>query len=99
MTSFPLLLALCLMASWVRSGVSFSAGPPSSVCGSMTPSHDVGAQTSAPPFALTATPTSVEAGQAVTVTLAATDGGTFKGFLVQARTQAGEPVGDFTQIE
>ena len=63
---------------------SYSSGPPSSVCNSMTPGHGFAPQKSPIPFQLVPEEQIIEAGETVNLVLKSTDSKKFQGFLVRA---------------
>lgn len=85
-----------IFALTVPSALGYSAGAPEGVCEDMTPQHGAIPQTSRLPFAVTVDKKAVTRGGTVQITLSGTQNhATFKGFLVQVRNAAGEPVGAF----
>jgi len=73
-------------------------GAPIDACEDMLPQHGAPAQTKESPYTLTPNRKSVKAGESITLTLASKDFSKFKGFLVQARNNAGLPIGSFMPL-
>lgn len=85
-----------IVALTVPGAIGYSAGAPEAVCGDMTPQHGAVPQTSALPFVVKVDKNKVSAGGTVQITLSGTRGhAAFKGFLLQVRNAAGEPIGTF----
>jgi len=78
--------------------LSYGAGAPEDACVSMTPNHGVDPQKSAAPYQLLLSSNDVLSGGSVTVTIKGTKGNSFKGFLLQARDSAENPIGTFQDI-
>lgn len=77
-----------------RLTLAYPSGPPTSgptsACESMTPNHGRDAMVTDPPFIITVSPSGMYSSRdTLTVSLQATDGGSFKGFFVQARPADG----------
>lgn len=86
MRSTTALLLLLLLATVVDYASGFSRSVPTSACQSMEPSHGAAAQTTAPPYRITASAACYTPGQPITVTLSgASSSASFRGFLVEAR--------------
>lgn len=77
---------------------SYTGGAPTEVCEDMLPQHGAPAQTKDSPYTLTPNRKSVKAGESITLTLAAKDLSKFKGFMVQARDNAENPIGTFAPL-
>ncbi|XP_051543211.1 putative ferric-chelate reductase 1 [Myxocyprinus asiaticus] len=96
--SFEKMLVLILLSAFVGIVQSYGNGQVSGVCDYMIPGHSPNsAQTSNPPFTVTADRTIFKEGEEITVTLSAQSGVSFEGFMLQAR-QVGSstPIGTFT---
>ncbi|XP_053350486.1 putative ferric-chelate reductase 1 [Clarias gariepinus] len=90
------LILLLLGCVWVCE--CYPNGQVSSSCDNLTPSHGSSAQTSAPPYTVTADTSSYKQGDTITVTLSVTSG-SFKGFLLEARQVGGSSaVGSFSLV-
>ncbi|NP_001083026.2 putative ferric-chelate reductase 1 precursor [Danio rerio] len=85
-----LLFILVLCVGLVQ---SYKNGLVSEVCDSMMPNHGANAQTSSPPFTVTADKTTFKEGDQIKVTLNSQTGYYFEGFMLQAR-----PVGSSSTI-
>ncbi|TRY95822.1 hypothetical protein DNTS_022041 [Danionella cerebrum] len=92
-----LLMWLFVVLSCVGIVDGYADGSVSSVCGTMMPNHGVPAQSSTPPFSVTAGKSTFKEGDVITVTLSGLSGNQFEGFLLEAR-QVGQnnPIGTFT---
>lgn len=93
-----LLLASLAAAGCLTPVESYSGGAPTEVCEDMLPQHGAPAQTKDSPYTLTPNRKSVRAGESITLTLAAKDLSKFKGFMVQARDNADNPIGSFAPL-
>nr|XP_055037976.1 putative ferric-chelate reductase 1 isoform X4 [Misgurnus anguillicaudatus] len=91
------MLLYILLSACVGTVHLYSHGVVTSACSSMSPNHDgASAQTSSPPYTVTAVPTSFKEGDEITVTLRAVSGD-FEGFMLQARrVETSIPIGTFT---
>jgi len=83
---------------YLKSAQGYETGAPLEVCENMLPQHGAPAQTNDSPYTLTPNRKSVKGGETVTLTLASKDFSKFKGFMVQARNNAGVPIGSFTPL-
>lgn len=99
---FEMNLIFLLLLIFAVSCMSFPTGAPASqsVCDSMTPNH-AGAlpQESASPYQLVVSSNSIKSGEILTVEIQANDERSFKGFLLMARTNTENIVGEFMQDE
>merc|ERR1719450_458934 len=74
-------------------------GAPPSQCDSMTPGHGPQPQTSNPPYQVTVSSSKVSPGGQLTVELQPTGSGTFKGFLLEARSVEDDSIiGSFVTV-
>ncbi|KAM9488282.1 putative ferric-chelate reductase 1 [Clarias gariepinus] len=90
------LILLLLGCVWVCE--CYPNGQVSSSCDNLTPSHGSSAQTSAPPYTVTADTSSYKQGDTITVTLSATSWG-FRGFILEARQVGGNTaIGSFSLV-
>lgn len=80
----PALLIVAILT--FRGAVGSPGGAPAAACDNMTPNHSGTAQTGASPYTIIPSAQTYQCGQSITVTLAATGGNNFRGFLCQART-------------
>ncbi|XP_060563735.1 putative defense protein 3 [Ruditapes philippinarum] len=71
-----------MMYYLVTSTDGYSIGAPMGACDTMTPSHGAVAQTSPSSYTITPSSSTFDCGESISITLS---GGTFKGFLCQAR--------------
>jgi len=93
-----LLFLTALVVFSVDYVTSFSSGVPPlrSVCLGMTPQHEkYTPQTSAAPYSITISNTTVNGGNNIEVILRSTGDAKFKGFYIQGRDDKGNPVGSF----
>lgn len=96
---FNILIAVA--ACLVVSTSAHKDGAPRSVCTSLTPHHGskYHPQPNSPPYLLVLSRNSLQGGAALTITLKSEfPDVSFKGFLVQARNENEEPVGEFTVL-
>lgn len=97
-----LLLALIVISFAVAKCLATPNGAPPAACESMTPSHGFEAQTTISPYQLRTMQKTVKGGETITVEIFSTVvGESFKGFLLQARTESVdyEIVGEFLENE
>lgn len=87
---------LVLLAHFTPWASGFSIGAPDTTCGNLEPVHGVPRQSTPAPYTLTPSVVEIEGGKQMLVTLEATGGTAFKGFLLQARnSDTQEVVGTF----
>lgn len=83
--------------------MSSPSGAPATqaVCDSLTPGHEVDSQQGPSPFSLVISPTTVKGGDIIKVEIQSSDGRTFRGFYIQARTTEAEfqVLGEFLEDE
>ena len=77
---------------------AYSRGAPTSACGSMKPGHASQSQTSASPYKVTVSGSTVSTGGQLTVELNPTGSETFKGFFLQARNSDDDIIGSFETV-
>lgn len=97
-----LLSALIVISFAVTKCLASPNGAPPAACESMTPGHGFEAQTTISPYQLRTQQKAVKGGETVTVEIISTVAGrSFKGFLLQARTEGDdyEIVGEFLENE
>lgn len=97
-----ILLALIVISFGATICLASPNGAPPAACDNMTPGHGVEAQTTISPYQLRVLQRSVKGGETVTVEIFSTVAGeSFKGFLLQARTEGDdyEVVGEFLENE
>lgn len=93
------LLFVSLAASGcLRPVQGYAGGAPTEVCEDMLPQHGAPVQTTESPYTLTPNRKTVRGGDSITLTLAARDQSKFKGFMVQARDGAENPIGSFAPL-
>lgn len=96
-------ICLVLVLSLILKCSAFPDGAPASeeLCGTLLPSHGVSAQTSASPFKIIVSSTSIDGGEIIDVEIRADAGRSFKGFYLIARTLqgAGRDLGEFLLSE
>ncbi|XP_078501418.1 putative ferric-chelate reductase 1 [Lissotriton helveticus] len=94
MCALQVVIALCLLH--FTTVFSYPNGKVSIVCGSMLPDHKSAPQTTVAPYKILVSKTTFIPGDQITVTLEATTGSTFQGFLMEARSVGGDfTVGKF----
>jgi hypothetical protein len=71
------------------------------VCDNLTPGHGVAGQEDPSPFSLVISQTTAKGGETIRVEIQSSDGRTFRGFYIQARTNAAEfqMIGEFLEDE
>nr|XP_055037978.1 putative ferric-chelate reductase 1 isoform X2 [Misgurnus anguillicaudatus] len=91
-----MMLLYILLSACVGTVHMYPDGQVSGVCSSMVPAHSSSStQTSSSPYTITATPTSFNSGDEITVTLSGSVN--FKGFMLQAyKAGTNTPIGTFT---
>lgn len=97
-----ILSALIVISFSVTKCYASPSGAPPAACDSMTPGHGFDPQTTISPYQLSVSQRSVKGGETVTVEIFSTvSGESFKGFLLQARTEGDdyEIVGEFLENE
>eukprot|EP00062_Callorhinchus_milii_P003261 gi/632940838/ref/XP_007885531.1/ PREDICTED: putative ferric-chelate reductase 1 [Callorhinchus milii] len=92
---------LLLTANTVLKVHGYSNGRVQSSCDSMIPEHGFAPQASTAPYTVSASNTSYNAGDEITVTVAGNLGNNFKGFLLEARAtpEGDQPLGTFRIID
>lgn len=90
-----------LFVALARSCFSYPSGAPLTTCESLTPIHNVSSQESDFPYNLKVSSSEVKGGESVLVELQAEGDLTFKGFLIQARSEVEnwEILGEFFDDE
>jgi len=78
---------------------SNGSGAPKSQCGSMVPGHEIPAQNSLVPYDVVLEKTSIDPGSQVLVEIKQKGSDTFKGFLIQARTDDEDIIGTFETVD
>jgi Reeler domain len=92
------LLLLIVVANQITRLKAFPGGAPVSACESMTPSHNASPQSAQSPYELIVTPNEdIKSGSILRVTIKASNDAPFKGFLLQARSNA-TIVGEFDNV-
>lgn len=93
--------ALIVISLAVAKCLTSPNGAPAEACESMTPGHGVEAQTTISPYQLRVLQKTAKGGETVNVEIFSTNGDSFKGFLLQARTEGDdyEIVGEFLENE